>query len=361
MNLFEFFFPKDKIITLDVGSKYIKAAHFTMSGKQPVLTHFEMTPCPSKAMEKGVLTEGAVIHEPLKELLIKKLKWNSRKKLFLSAPGSIVLTKIINVPKSEEEVMSEHIKYEASQYLPYNVEEANYNYIELSGLSKDPNMQTYFFVAVKKKSIGLYSSCLFNIQVKPEAIDTEFFALQRVFARNQSKKHILKTENILILDVGFQTVGFYVLRGSQVIFSRNLLSGLQSYLMEIQNSLGLSSYESQSLLNTACKGNDIPDDVIKVIQNYHSTFCREISMGKEYFLNYFPDEELSKCCITGGGADLPELQTELSRRLEMKIKQLEIFRNIQTRGFSRKKLKEIQAFSGVCIGLALRFLYKEKG
>ena len=359
MNLFEFFFPREKIVTLDIGSKYIKAAQFTIIGKQPVLTHFEMIPCAAHSMEKGVLTDGSIIQESLANLLIKRLKWNSRKKLYLSVPGSIVLTKTIQIPKSEEEVVAEHIKFEAGQYLPYSIEEANYNYITLPGLSKEPNMQTYFFIAVKKSSIGVYSSCLLNIRAKIETIDTEFFALQRIFTHNQSKKNISTTENVLILDVGFQTVGFHILRGNQIIFSRNLLLGLTAYLTEIQNSLGVSAYEAQSLLNTACKGNIIPDDVMKVIQNYHSTFCREVSMGMEYFLNYFPDEEVSKCCITGGGADLPELQAELSRRMEIKIKQLEIFRKIQTRGFSKKKLKEIQAFSGICVGLALRFYYKE--
>ena len=353
MGLTEILFPIDKIVTLDIGTKNVKAAQFCLQGKILVLTHFEMIPRP-RHDGKELSLKDPVMQEILSDLFIKKLRWTGRKKLYLGISGASVLTKVIQVPKMDKAVVQEHIKFEASQYLPYDIEEANYDYIELFVLSKDPQMQSFFFVAVDKKNLAVYSSALTEIQVQIKAIDTDFFSLQRVYSHNQSKINISKDENILILDIGFQNIGFHIIRDSQIIFSRNLLSGLNSYLEEIQNSLGVSEIEADNLLSTACKNQDIPVDVLQVIQNCHSTFCREISMGLEYFLNYFSNEKVSKCCITGGGAGLPGLQEELSRRMEIKIKPLQVFRNMRTKGFSKKKLEEIQSFAGVCIGLALR-------
>ena len=353
MGLTEILFPVDKIVTLDIGTKNVKVAHFCLQGKILVLTHFEIVPRP-RHDGKELPLKDSEMQEMLSDLFIKKLRWTSRKKLYLGISGASVLTKVIQVPKMDKAVVQEHIKFEASQYLPYDIDEANYDYIELFVLSKDPHMQSFFFVAVDKKNLAVYSSALTEIQLKIKAIDTDFFSLQRVYSHNQSKINILKDENILILDVGFQNIGFHIIRDCQIIFSRNLLSGLCSYLKEIQNSLGVSELEADNLLSTACKNQDIPVDVLQVIQSYHPTFCREISMGLEYFLNYFSNEKISKCCITGGGADLPGLQEELSRRMDIKIKPLQVFRNMRTKGFSKKKLAEIQSFAGICMGLALR-------
>ena len=357
MGLTDILFPTERIVTLDIGAKNVKVAQFSVKGKVLVLTHFEIFPTP-RHEGKELSLKDPIMQDLLREIFVKNLKWTSRKKLYLGMPGASVLTKLIQVPKMDKAVVQEHIKFEASQYLPYDIDEANYDYIELFVLSKDPNVQSFFFIAVDKKNLAMYTSALTEIQVKIEAIDTDFFSLQRVYSRNQPKTNISKNENVLILDIGFQNIGFHVVRDCQIIFSRNILSGLHAYLEEIQNSLGVSEHEADSLLNAVCKHEDIPAEVFQVIQNYHPTFCREVSMGLEYFLNYFSNEKISKCCITGGGSDLPGLQEELSRRMEIKIKPLQVFRNIQTKWFSKKRLMEIQPFAGVCIGLALRIYDK---
>ena len=359
MGLIEFFFPKERIITLDIGSRYTKAAQFYFQGKKPIFTQFEMISTPPQCFERGALLPESGINQVLSDLLKKKLKLTPIKKLLVAMQGNHIFTKDIQTPNYEKEMLNEYIKFEASQYLPYDLNEVSYDYEELNCF-KDSESKHFIFVAINKKNLNVYKSSLTDSGLKMHSIDTSFFCLEQIFAKNIPKKSITSDENILILNIGYQTTGFQILRGNQTIFSRYFTIGLESYVEEIQNQVGLTKKEAQSLLTSACTEKQIPDEITKVIRNYHSLFSREVCMGLEYFLNYLPQERISKCFVTGGGSTLLGFQKEFSRRIEADVEILPIFRNIQTKGFSKKKLAGIQSFAGVCVGLALRYGQKNK-
>lgn len=352
--IFDFIFSKKIIFALDIGSKYIKAGRFNIADNKLVMTHFEMVETPSGAVDKGVLVESALIHDTLDNLLFKKLNWSGKKsKFILSISGKSIITKIIEIPKTESKITKEHVVLEIGQYLPFDIEEAHYDYIELPFLSKDASMKSIFFIATNRKIINVYNLCLGNLLINVDSIDASLFSLQRVFTSGYKNSTPFTDENILILDLGFSVTGFIVMRNNYVIFSRGLISGVSSYLNEIQRTLSVNLHEAHNLLKTACTGQTTPDEVMMVIENHHSHFYRDISMGMEFFLNYFQNNTISKCFITGGGMMLPGLKEELSRRMEVDVHDLTIFRNIQTKGFSKKKLVEIQPFSSNCVGMAL--------
>ena len=354
MDLMDFLFPKKKMITIDIGARFIKAAHFVVNNKQPILSHFAMLPTPLDTFQRGVIVEQHAISKVV-ESIIKSINWRVDKKTALSLSGICALTTKMDIPKSEKEVIKENIKFKASQYLPYELSECSYQYIPISGVAKDPNMQSYFFVAANKNSVYTYSSIMRNMSVKTAFMSPDFFSLQRTFAANMiSEKSSDKT--VLLLDVGFQKTGFHVLYENQLIFSRSFPVGTQSYTHALESGLGISYKEANHIVDSISKGEVIPSEAVSIIKSNNIVFCKEIAMGVEYFCNYFPDYQITQCYVMGGGQAMPGIQSEITKQLKMPTKDFPLFRKLQTKGFSKKKLVSIQPFANICIGLAMGLL-----
>ncbi len=335
-----------------MGSRYLKAAQFTVVDRRPILTHFEMVPTPTQAMDKSTLSDSQLIHKELKTLLYQQIKYHNKYKVILGIGGAGIVTRKLSIIRSDHSnVKRENIRFEASQHLPFDVEQAEYVTVDLPHMEDDdPNMDSVFLIAMQNKDFNTYNLCTHDLAVRTDVIFPSLLSLQYVFSENYKK--LEKSDYVLILDVGFQTTGFYVIRNFHVIFSRDLFTGTQSYVQEIQRRLGVSYDEAQNLLDTVCKGESVPNEVMEVIQHHNSVVAQEISIGMEYFLNYF-NASISKICVTGGGRNIPELQSEISQKMHLEVENLQVFRSIQTKGFSKKKLADLHSFAGVCVGLAL--------
>ena len=353
MGLSDLFFPKKTLITVDMGSKYIKAARFTIVDRRPVLTHCEMAAMPAQVMDKSTLLDHQPVHPILKDLLYQQMQYQNQCKVVLGIGGSAVVTRKLSVIRTDHDsVKKENIRFEASQHLPFDIEQAEYVTIDLPCMEDDdPHMDSVFLIAIQNKDFSAYNLCIYEASVRTDVIFPSVLSLQYVVSENY--KNLDPSEYVLILDIGFQTTGFYILRNSHVLFSRDLFTGAQSYVQEIQRRLGVNNDEAQNLLDTACKGESIPDEVMGVIQNYNSTAAQDISLGMEYFLNYFPKAVVSKILATGGAYNIPGLQSEISQKMNLSLQNLQIFRGIQTKGFSKKKLADLNSFASVCVGLAL--------
>ena len=336
-----------------MGSRYLKAAQFTLVDRKPVLTHFEMIPTPAQAMDKSTLVDSQLIQASLKHLLYKQVQYSNKCKVVLGIGGSAIVTRKLSIIKSDHiSVKKENIRFEASQHLPFDLEQTEYVTIDLPHMEDDdPNMNSVFLIAMQNKDLNIYNLCTHDVSVKTDVIFPSLLSLQYVLSENYEQ--IEKSHYTLILDIGFQTTGFYVVRNRHMVFSRDLFIGTQSYLKEIQSRLGVSYDEAQNLLDTVCKEESVPNEAMEIIQNHNMVVAQEISTGMEYFFNYFSKASISKVCVTGGGRNIPGLQSEISQRMQSDMENLQVFRNIQTKGFSKKKLTDLHSFAGICVGLAL--------
>ena len=353
MGLSDFLFPKKTMVSLDLGSRYLKVACFNIVGKQPIMTHFEMAKTPSGAMSKGGLIEGGLIQKELHNT-VRKINYKKNFKTLLSIGGPSVMTRKLNIVQSDEpEIRKENIHFEAEQYLPFDIQDSEYVTIDLPSDDPNSNTNSVFFIAVHNNTLNTYHLCMSGVSVKVNVIYPAVLALRHTVLSSHKKSFENSNEFSLLLDVGFQTTGFYVLKGEYTVFSRELFTGTSLFAASIQKRMSVSEAEALNLLDAICKNQPAPDEALEAVQERESVFFREMALGVEYFLNYFTQAKIAKGYVTGGGSHIPGLSSELSRRMGIPIQDLQVFRSIRTKGFSKKKIQEIQSFSGICVGLAL--------
>ena len=354
MGLADLFFPKKTLITIDMGSRYLKAAQFTIvDRKWLALTHFEMRAIPPQTMSKSTLLDSQLVHKEFKALLHEQMQYNKKCKVVLGVGGSSVVTSKLSVIRTQHaSVKKENIRFEASQHLPFDLDQTEYVTVDLPHTEEDDqNMDSVFLIAMQNKDLNAYNLCTHEAAVHLDVVFPSLLSSQYLLSENY--KQLNPSEYILILDIGFQTTGFYVFRNHHIVFARDLFTGAESYVQEVQRRLDVNYDEAQNLLDTVCKGENAPEEVMNIIRGHHSAVVQEISMGMEYFFNYFSKAVVSKIYVTGGGRNILGLQSEISQKMNLSLENLQVFRNIQTKGFSKKKLADLQSFAGICIGLAL--------
>ena len=361
MGLLNFLSSKKNFFALDIGSRFIKVAEFSATEDQLVLTNFQMEECPPQALDRGNVVEQELLSKALSNLFKKKIKIDPKSEIMQAIGGSSVITGTLSVPHSEHaNVKSENIKLEVSQYLPVDLSEVHYTCMSLPRYKGDPeNEESIFLIAIKKEALSNFNVAMNKISIKTDVDYPAVLALGNSFVANH-KKEIKPQQFNVILDIGFRNLSFCVMREDHLVFSRELIIGAENYLVEIQNELGLSYKEAQNLLDTACKNDSIPDQVIHIIQNYNSLCCKEVAVGIEYFLNYFPKSSITAMYVTGGGKEIPQIKTALSKTSGLPVYDLQTFRSIKTKGFTKERIKELRPFLGVCVGLAQTKLVKKK-
>ena len=362
MSLFNLLLSSKKTFyTLDIGSRFIKVAEFNISEDQLTLTQFHIEECPPQALDRGNITEHKALSQALLSFFSKKVKLPSKYNLILSIGGSSVITGALNIPKSKhQDIRDENIKLEASQYLPVDLTEVYYIHLNLPQCeSESEDVESIFLIAIKKEALSNFNLSMRGASLKSSADYPSVLALGNNFVMNH-KNEIKPTKYAIILDIGFRNISFCVMRGEHLVFSRELFIGIENYVIEIQNELGVSYKEAQSLLDTACKSDSVPEPVIHAVQNYNSLCCKEISVGIDYFLNYSPQVDFSGIYVTGGGKNIPQLKSKISQHLNLPVHNLQTLRSVKTKGFKKQRIKELQPFLGVSVGLAQTKLIKNK-
>jgi len=114
---------KSQITGLDVGSGAIKAAVITDAKKGQTLKKFGMIDVPPGVFEEGVIKD----HEAAAQLIRKLFKEQDIKdnNVAVSIGGFSVIVKKISVATMTEEQLQETIKFEAEQYIPYDISAVN--------------------------------------------------------------------------------------------------------------------------------------------------------------------------------------------------------------------------------------------
>src|SRR5687767_13032448 len=111
-------FGKKKIIGLDIGTSSIKIAELDVGKKSSSLLAFGIAPSPPSTFLGGEIADPQALGTAVRQLA-NKIKTN-RKDAATGLGGTSVIVKRISIPRMDEKLISEQIRWEAEQYIPYD-------------------------------------------------------------------------------------------------------------------------------------------------------------------------------------------------------------------------------------------------
>jgi len=343
------FGKKAPLVGLDIGSRTIKAAEIIETKKGQVLKKFGMTDITPGLIEEGTINDpedvAESIHQLFKSYSIKK------RNVAISIGGYSVIVKKINVQTMAEEQLQESIHFEAEQYIPFDISDVNLDFQILGPNENNPNQMNVFLVAAKKEMVNDYVNLANLAGLNPCIVDVEAFALQNIFEINYDTEG----ENIALIDIGASKTSLNILKGSSSVFMRDVSLGCGQINQKII-SLVKCSFEEADEIKLGQQPDRVSEkDMKEITSTIVSDWCTEIRRALDFFYSTYPDDQIKRIVLSGGGGNIAEFRELLAAETSAVVETINPFGKFSVDdSLDPLFIKEIAPQAAICMGLAIR-------
>jgi len=338
-------FGKKSSIGLDIGSSYLKVVQLKDTKGNYELELFDILPLPPELIVDGSIIDSLRLVDSLKELL-RKSKPRTKDAVISIAGHSSVIIKRVTLPEMSEEELSESVKFEAEQYIPFDIDEVNLDF-QILGPKEEPGNMDVILVAVKKDIINEYISVVKEAGFNPLIVDVNSFALENIYEINYQ---IEPDKNVAIVNIGASTINMNVLKGGISVFTRDSAVGSNLHTEALQREFNLSYEAAERLKKGETIENISQEDALSVIESVSEEIIGEVSRSFEYF-----PEDISEVILSGGCSFVKNFPRLLADKIGIEVKVIEPFKNIKIpKRFDVTYIEEMGPLAAVAAGLALR-------
>ena len=344
------FGKKNHLVGLDIGSRSIKAGEIVEGKRGPTLKKFGMIDIPPGTIEDGVINDPEAVSDAIRQLY--KTYNIKEQNVAVSIGGYSVIVKKINVQNMPEEQLQEAIQFEAEQYIPFDISDVNLDFQILGESEHNPNQMSVFLVAAKKEMVNDYINLVNLAGLNPCIIDVEAFALQNIFELNYDAQE----ENIALIDIGASKTSLNILRGMTSVFMRDVALGCLQINQKIVSLVGCSLEEAEQLKQGEQQDKISSEDLKNIISTVVTDWCTEIRRALDFFYSTYPEDQITRIILSGGGANIAEFRQLLGAETSAHVEIINPFQNlaIDDDAFDAAYVQQIAPQATICMGLAIR-------
>jgi len=345
------FGKKDHIVGLDIGSRSVKAAEITETKRGLLLKRFGIVDIAHGAIEEGTIIDAETVAESIKQLF---KSYNIKESnVAVSIGGYSVIVKKISVQTMDEEKLQETIHFEAEQYIPFDISDVNLDFQILGESESNPGQMNVFLVAAKKEMVNDYINLVNLAGLNPCIVDVEAFALQNTFEANYD----MQSENTALIDIGASKTSLNILKGNSSLFMRDVSLGCGQINQKIMSLIECTFEEAEQLKY----GEDKPDrltseDLKGIISSVVTDWCTEIRRALDFFYSTYPEDQIKRIILSGGGANIDEFRKLLATEAKAEVESINPFKSfeIDKKNFDDAFIKQIAPQAAISMGLAMR-------
>jgi len=345
------FFKSNKVLGLDIGTSTIKVVEIEVSSRKTSLVSFGIAPTPEGTMSGGEIENPTILSQAIRDLIQKT--HSKRNNACVGIWGAAVIVKRVSLPKMDKQLLSEQIRWEAEQYIPYDIQEINLEYHILNSVNEGSETMDILLVAAKKDLIMNYLETVEAAGVSCSILDVSGFALANAFLFNYPEE---KTSTVALFDIGCGVTNFVVLENGETVFARDIPAGGFHYTNDISKTLGVSLPEAEGLKLDFSASRPTPEELRPIIQSSHETLCEELNRSLDFFSTTSTQNKIEKIFITGGASQMLGLKEVLGNMTQTAIEFFNPFQKIQIEkgAISPDQAVQISSLAAVAVGLGLR-------
>jgi len=337
------------LVGLDIGSRTIKAAEIVETKKGQTLKKFGMTDIAPGLIEEGTINDPEDVAESIRQLF--KSYSIKKRNVALSIGGYSVIVKKINVQTMAEEKLQESIHFEAEQYIPFDISDVNLDFQILGPNENNPNQMNVFLVAAKKEMVNDYVNLANLAGLNPCIVDVEAFALQNIFEVN----YATEGENIALIDIGASKTSLNILKGSSSVFMRDVSLGCGQINQKIISLVNCSFEEADEIKLGQQPDRISEEDMKEITSTIVSDWCTEIRRALDFFYSTYPDDQIKRIVLSGGGGNIKEFRELLAAETSAAVETINPFGKFSVDdSLDPLFIKEIAPQAAICMGLAIR-------
>lgn len=338
-----------QVVGCDVGSSAIKIVELKpLKNGEFQLLHAAIADLSPEAIVDGAIMDSSLVVEALSRLIAENSIKNSNFGGSLS--GHSVIIKKIQLPAMTDAELAESIQWEAEQYIPFDINDVNLDYVVLESDAGDS--MDVLLVAVKKDRIADYTSVIVQAGKDPVLVDVDVFALQNAFETNYD----VDPETIALVNVGASVMNINVLYHGTSIFWRDVAFGGNQYTEAIQRELSLSRDDAERLKLGERVGENTLQQVLSVLNSVSEDLTAELQKTIDFFVATSSVDHIDRVVLAGGSAQILNLDEVLRERFQVAVEVMNPFRNIRysEADFDPEWINRHAPAMAVAVGLAVR-------
>jgi type IV pilus assembly protein PilM len=346
------FFSKSKqIVGLDIGSSAIKLVELReKKAGSYQLVKAGLEPLSPEAIVDGSIMDSSMVVETIQRLNSSLAVKNSNYGTSLS--GHSVIIKKISLPSMSADELAESIQWEAEQYIPFDINDVNLDYVPLTAPGTGENIDV-ILVAVKKEKINDYTSVISQSGRNAALVDVDAFAVQNAYEMNYP---VEEGRVQALVNIGASVTNVNILSGSTSLFWRDITFGGNQYTDAIQRELNLSFAQAEGLKRGEAAGDHTIQQVIPILNSVSEDFASELRKTLDFFTATSGAERVDSIMLSGGGASALNLETILREKFGIDVEIMNPFKNVTFNEgeFNPEWISEVAPSMAVAVGLAIR-------
>jgi type IV pilus assembly protein PilM len=344
------FKKKTHLVGLDIGSRTIKAAEIIETKKGPSLKNFGAIDIKHGLIEEGVIKDPIAVASSIRDLF----KSNNFKEqnVAISIGGFSVIVKKINIQKMEEDELEQKIKFEAEQYIPFDIKDVNLDFQIIGESEQNPNQMSVLLVAAKKEMVNEYQNLVEMSGLNTYVMDVDAFALQNVFEFSYTPE----AENVTLIDIGASKTSLNILKDNSSVLMRDVSLGCGQINEQIVSIIDCSLEEAEDIKLNKETDKISLEDLKGIVTSVVTDWCTEIKRALDFFYSTYPEDQITKIILSGGGANIEEFKQQLAVETSTEVETINPFEKLSVirDKLDSSFLKKIAPQSAICMGLALR-------
>ncbi|MCX6552243.1 MAG: type IV pilus assembly protein PilM [Acidobacteria bacterium] len=337
------------LVGLDIGSSAVKAVELKASGRSFRVAAFASESMAPDSIVDGAIIDGAGVADAIRRVLERA--GTRTRDVAASLSGNAVIVKKISLPQMTSTELAESIRWEAEQYIPFDVQDVNLDYQILPG-ADTKNTMDVLLVAAKKEKIADYTGVITQAGRVPVVVDVDAFALQNAFEANYDIEPGVVT---VLMNVGASAVNINIVAGTASLFTRDMSVGGNAYTEAVQREFNLTFERAEQAKRGDSAESVRPEDIAPVLRAVSENVLLEIQKTFDFYKATAPSDRLDRVMLCGGGSNVPGFAEALAERFGLPVERLDPFRRITfDAAKSGVRADEAAPTAVVAVGLALR-------
>jgi type IV pilus assembly protein PilM len=289
------------VLGIDIGTASIKLLELSKSGSRYRVESYAVTSIPKDAVIDKNIANVDIISGAIETVV--KQSGSKLKQAAIAVSGSSVMTKIITMAASlSDEEMEEQIMMEADQYVPYSLDDVNFDFEVQRTNENNPEMVDVLLAASRKENVDDRVAALGKAGLKAKIVDIEAFAMENAFSLLADQfEDSVKGKTVAIADIGSSVVALNVLHDGRTVYTREQGFGGKQLTEEIQRRYGLS-YEEAGL---AKRQGGLPDNyMVDVLEPFKKAMVQQIARSLQFFVSSSANRGIDSIILAGGCASI---------------------------------------------------------
>ena len=334
----------NELVGVDIGSTSIKICSLNKTKDG-----FQIKNLVKKSYERELLSDGNIIDYVFIGQELRKIVTENKiksKTVACALSSYTIITKKVGMPFLEEEEFENTIRLEVEAVIPFPLKDIYYSYYVLGVDEEKEDIMNVQIVAAKKEIVDSFITAFNLAGLNLQILDVDIFGVTNVV------EHIYnpKESSIVAVDIGASITNIAIMKGEDLEFTREILTGGKYLTNQIEKSTKLSLSEAEE------KKISGDSDITYLFEDFIFNISSEIMKTINFYTATKPNDTIGKIYLTGGSSLLQGLKEKIEEDARVEVEYINPFLLLNLDENKLHAYKDYNAFMTIALYLSSRMM-----